>query len=118
MHPLRLLSLLAWTGLFLLQASPLLTTPSPALIWPALLSVLLLLPLPGLIRNRRYTYRWIGFLALFYLCIGISELVAAPAARLYALGTTAASLLLFLASIYYARYLAIGEAMGSAGDSE
>jgi uncharacterized membrane protein len=65
----------------------------------------LLLPMKGLIVNRLYTYKWIGFLALFYFCVGISELVTNPALRLYSYLTTMLSIVLFIASIYYTRYL-------------
>jgi uncharacterized membrane protein len=44
-------------------------------------------------------------MTLIYFCVGISELVSNPLLRVYGFGTTVASVLLFLASIYYARYL-------------
>ena len=75
----------------------------------------MLAPLRGLLLNRRRTFRWIGFLALFYFCIGVSEMVANPGLRGYALATIAASLALFLASIYHARHLGIRQRM-AAGD--
>ena len=99
MHPLKLISLIAWTCLLLSQV---------ALLWPALeISLYWSLPLIGLLRARRYTYKWIGFLTLFYFCIGVSELAVNPELRLYGFATTLASLGLFLASIYYARYLGL-----------
>ena len=45
-------------------------------------------------------------MTLVYFCVGISELVSNPLLRVYGFGTTISSTLLFLASIYYARYLA------------
>lgn len=107
MHPLKLISLLSWAGLCLLQLS----LGNPVLdidyYWILLLTFPLLLPAPGLLRDRRYTYRWIGFLTLIYFCIGISELASNPQLRLYGFGTTVCSTILFLASIYYARYLGL-----------
>ena len=66
-----------------------------------------MIPLSGLLRDKRYTYKWVGFLMLLYFCIGISELFSNPELRLYGLVTTFASTLLFLSSIYYARYLGL-----------
>ncbi|MCG8434097.1 MAG: DUF2069 domain-containing protein, partial [Gammaproteobacteria bacterium] len=77
------------------------------LFWILLLSLPLLLPLPGLWRDRLYTYRWVGFLTLIYFCVGISELVANPELRKYGLGTSLCSISLFLASIYRARLLGL-----------
>ena len=75
--------------------------------WLLALALPLLIPFKGLLSNQRYTYKWIGFLTLLYFCIGISELVSNPQLRLYGFGTSVASMLLFLASIYYARYLGL-----------
>ena len=105
MHPLKTISMLSWLSLFAFQC---------VLIWPGfeidyywvlLLSLPLLFPLKGLLNNRLYTYRWIGYMTLVYFCVGISELVSNPLLRVYGFGTTISSTLLFLASIYYARYL-------------
>lgn len=105
MHPLRLVSLIAWTCLLLAQVALLWPALEISLYWALPLIALLLIPLRGLLRARRYTYKWIGFLTLFYFCVGVSELVSNPALRVYGLVTTLASVGLFLASIYYARYL-------------
>lgn len=104
MHGLKITCLLSWLTLIVLQLS---LTWFSANYWMLLLAVPLMIPLKGLLGDRRYTYKWIGFLALLYFCIGISELVSNPELRLYALATTIASTLLFLASIYYARYLGL-----------
>ncbi len=110
MHPLKLTSLIAWTGLMLCQLGLLLPAFEISLYWSLPLIAMLLIPLRGLVLGRRYTYKWIGFLTLVYFCIGVSELMLNPALRLYALGTTLASMALFLASIYYARYLGLAQA--------
>ena len=93
--------LLCQLGLFLWQKQ------SVNLYLILILSLPLLLPIKGLIENRRYTYKWIGFLTLFYFCVGISELVTNPDLRIYALLTILFSTVLFIASIYYSRYLSV-----------
>jgi uncharacterized membrane protein len=104
MHGLKITCLLSWLTLVGLQLSlPLLTTN----YWLLLLVLPLLIPLRGLLGDRRYTYKWIGFVTLLYFCIGISELFSNPELRLYGFATTIASTSLFLASIYYARYLGL-----------
>jgi uncharacterized membrane protein len=96
---------MSWASLLFLQvALPWMTSPQGN-YWLFALAFPLLIPLKGLLSNQRYTYKWIGFLTLLYFCIGISELVSNPQLRLYGFGTSVASMLLFLASIYYARYL-------------
>ena len=105
MHPLKIISLLSWISLLAFQLS---------LFWPAsgfnrylasCLVILLLIPSRGLLRSQAYTYKWIGFLTMVYFCLGISELMFNPDLRIYGFGTTLASMLLFIASIYYARFL-------------
>ena len=103
MHPLKAASLLFWFGLLAFQASLLWPGSGVSYYWSVPLLTVLLLPLRGLISGKTYTYRWVGFLALPYFCIGISELVANPELRIYAIGTTLCSTLLFFAAIYFAR---------------
>ena len=107
MHPLKAISLLSWFALLACQLTLPWLTEAPGNYWVMLLALPLLVPLRGLVRDQRYTYKWIGFLTLVYFCIGISELVSNPQLRIYGFATTVASMLLFLASIYYARYLGL-----------
>lgn len=107
MHTLKLISLLSWLILAAFQAALPWLMPAPGQYWTLLLLLPLLIPLRGLLTDQRYTYRWIGFLTLVYFCIGISELVSNPQLRIYGFGTTVTSILLFLTSIYYARYLGL-----------
>ena len=107
MHPLKLVSLIAWACLLLAQLALLLPAYEISLYWSLPLVVLLLIPIRGLVLGRRYTYKWIGFLTLLYFCVGISELMTNPALRIYGFVTTLASLALFMASIYHARYLGL-----------
>jgi len=106
-HPLKVISLFSWFILLICQLTLPWLTEVPGNYWALLLELPLLSPLRGLICDQRYTYRWIGFLTLVYFCIGISELVSNPHLRIYGFATTVASMLLFLASIYYARYLGL-----------
>jgi uncharacterized membrane protein len=87
--------------------SLLLPSSGASYYWALPLALALLLPARGLFGGKLYTYRWIGFMTLVYFCIGVSELASGPALNYYGLGTTVSSMLLFLASIYYARYLGL-----------
>ena len=105
-HPLKLTSIAALSGLLLCQLGLIFWQGSSFdLYWPLILSFPLLFPFQGLISNKRYTYKWIGFLSLFYFCVGISELVSSPELKIYASLTTFFSIALFISSIYYTRYL-------------
>ncbi|MDJ0776483.1 MAG: DUF2069 domain-containing protein [Gammaproteobacteria bacterium] len=105
MHPLKIVSLASWLLLFGCQLGLLWPTLEIDLYWVALACLPLLVPLPGLLRGRRYTYKWVGFLTLIYFCVGVSETMANPALLVYGLGTTFGSVTLFLAAIYYTRFL-------------
>ena len=107
MHPLHIISLLSWLVLLAFQLSLLLPASGVNPYWAGLLVIVLLLPARGLFSARRYTYKWVGFMTMLYLCIGISELVSSPALQFYAFGTAISSILLFLSSIYFARYLGL-----------
>ena len=107
MHPLKAINLLSWLGLLASQLYLLWPANNVAYYWVLLTALPLLIPIKGLLLDQRYTYRWIGFMTLVYFCIGISELVSNPQLRIYGLGTTISSTLLFLSSIYYARYLGL-----------
>ncbi len=105
-HPLKLTSIAALSGLLLCQLGLIFWQRSSFdLYWPLILSFPLLFPFQGLISNKRYTYKWIGFLSLFYFCVGISELASSPELKIYASLTTFFSIALFISSIYYTRYL-------------
>lgn len=105
---LKICCIVALTGLLLSQLGLLFSQTSLSEpYWVALLALPLLVPFKGLLVDRLYTYKWTGFLALFYFCVGVSELVSNPLLRHYAYFTTLSSMLLFIASIYYAKYLRV-----------
>ncbi len=105
-HPLKIISLTAIAGLLLSQLGLIFWSLSEyRILMTCLLTAPLLLPLKGLINNQRYTYKWVGFLTLMYIAIGISESFSNPQLRLYSTLTLFFSSLLFISSIYYSRYL-------------
>jgi uncharacterized membrane protein len=105
-HPLKIVCLGSLSGLLATQISLLVLPVSGfAWYWVLLLILPLLLPLPGFIKDRLYTYKWAGFLTLFYFCLGISELVSNPDLKIYAYLTTVLSTTLFISDIYYTRFL-------------
>jgi uncharacterized membrane protein len=71
--------------------------------WAVFFSLPLLAPLPGLLQGRRYTHSWATLCVLPYFIIGVSESVANPALRSWALGLLGCSLLWFFALLSYLR---------------
>ena len=109
MHPLKLTCITSLVGLLMCQLSLFISaTESVDYYWALLLALPLLLPMKGCFMDRLYTYKWTGFLAMFYFCVGISELVSNPDLQSYAYATTLLSMSLFIASIYYTRFLRHG----------
>ncbi len=105
-HPLKLISLASLGSLIMVQLGLLLWLNSDIKwIVSPLLVLPLLIPLTGFVKNRRYTYKWTGFLTLLYFSIGISEAFANPELRIYGGLTVCLSVVLFISSIYYSRYL-------------
>lgn len=74
-----------------------------AAIRAGLYSIPLLLPLPGLIKGRRYTHTWATLCVLPYFIVSVTEAVANPAIHRWALAVLAASLLWFFALITFLR---------------
>jgi uncharacterized membrane protein len=105
-HPLKLVSLISLTGLIVSQAGLVLWLEgNSGWISALLLGLPLLVPLRGVINDRRYTFKWIGFMAMFYVAIGISESFTTPELRIYGSLTLVFSCALFVSSIYYSRFL-------------
>jgi uncharacterized membrane protein len=97
--------LVSWTLLFLLVSIRQLQqgfTPS-ALGWTLLFAMPLLVSLPGLLRNNRYTYQWATLCVLPYFVVGITEGVANTELRSWALLMLGASLLWFFALLAFLR---------------
>ncbi len=77
----------------------------PRVIPLTLLIVPLLFPLRGLLHAKRYTHQWVSFLSMFYFIVGIDTSVNHAEGQAW-LGylTVLFSLLLFVGSIFYARF--------------
>lgn len=69
----------------------------------AVYSLPLLLPLPGLIRRNRYTYRWATLCVLPYFVVGVTEAFANQAVRWWATALLGVSILWFIALVAYLR---------------
>ena len=69
----------------------------------AVTAVPLLFPLRGLLHGRPYTHAWTSFLALPYFALGIDAIAGGIGPPWLGPAVTAASTLLFAASIGYAR---------------
>lgn len=85
--------LLAWQG------TPLSSGSMLPLLWVAPL----LLPLPGLIRGRRYTYAWSTLLVIGYVALALTEIVAVPSSRATPAAMLFVAFALFLALVGYLR---------------
>jgi uncharacterized membrane protein len=73
----------------------------------------LLLPLPGLLRGKPYTHAWTSLLALFYVLLSMTEVLANPQERIAAGAVLLASLLLFSGCVLYVRFRAREQNPGS-----
>lgn len=106
---LNRLNLLATTSLLLLIALCLawelwLAPLRPGGSWLVLKAVLLLLPLFGILRGRRYTYQWSSMFILLYLMEGVVRATSdAPPARWLAWGEVILAATFFVSVVVYAR---------------
>jgi uncharacterized membrane protein len=70
----------------------------------ALKALPLVLPLPGILRGKRYTYQWSSMLILAYFAEGVMRAWSdAGLSRQLAVGEIALSLAFFAAAVSYAR---------------
>lgn len=95
-----LLSLIALTLAWELWLAPL----RPGGSWLALKALPLLLPLPGLLRNRMYTYRWVSLFIWLYVTEGIVRASGdRPPGNLLALAQVLLCVALFTACALHVR---------------
>jgi uncharacterized membrane protein len=75
--------------------------------WVALKAIVLLLPLMGILRGRRYTYQWASMFILLYFIEGVMRAWSdhGLSAKL-AMGEIVLSLIFFAAAILYAKLTA------------
>lgn len=105
-HPLKLISLISLLSLIGCQLGLIFWLDNDyRFVFSALLTIPLLIPLKGFLLNRRYTFKWTGFLTMLYFSIGVSESFANPDLKIYSGLNILLSGVLYLSSIYYSRYL-------------
>ena len=71
--------------------------------WLAAKALPLLIALPGLVRMRMYTYRWLSLAVWLYFTEGVVRAVDAPPARYLALAEVALAMGLFAACVAHVR---------------
>lgn len=72
--------------------------------WLILKGVVLLIPLFGILRGKRYTYKWLSLLIQFYLLEGLTRATSdAGLSRWLATGETVLSVILFVSAVAYIR---------------
>jgi uncharacterized membrane protein len=87
---------LAWEG----WLAPL----RPGGSWLILKAAFLLLPLFGVLRGKRYTYKWLSLFIQFYLLEGLTRATSdAGLSQLLAIGETALAGVVFFSTILYIR---------------
>ena len=97
--------LACWVGLFAVTCAWQLQAALDVsrMIWAAVLTLPLLITLPGLLRGDRYTHSWATLCVLPYFIVGITEAVANAPARNWALLLLGMSLLWFFALLAFLR---------------
>lgn len=72
--------------------------------WMTLKAALLLAPLFGILRGKRYTFKWLSLLIQFYLLEGLLRATSDHGlSRVLAIGETLLSVVLFAAIVLYLR---------------
>ncbi len=89
----------SWVGMLLIIAA--LILPAYPGWWAWLPLVVMLLSIPGILASRTYTYRWLMMVLALPVALGLMELIANPALRLWS-----ASLVFFSCMLFFC--LALG----------
>jgi uncharacterized membrane protein len=63
----------------------------------------LLLPMPGLLKNKTYTFQWASFLSMAYFAHGISEISAYPEHWYAGLMEVISSTMMYVGCVMYAQ---------------
>ncbi|MGA7180078.1 MAG: DUF2069 domain-containing protein [Thiobacillaceae bacterium] len=75
--------------------------------WLVLKAVILLIPLMGILKGRRYTYQWMSMFILLYFIEGVMRAWSDKGlSASLAMGEIGLSLSFFSAAIFYAKYTA------------
>lgn len=102
---------LAWEG----WLAPL----RPGGSWMILKGAFLLLPLFGILRGKRYTYKWLSLFIQFYLLEGLTRATSDHGlSQWLAIGETLLAVLLFTAVVLYLRSTRITPAPSSSEDEK
>ncbi len=67
-------------------------------------ALLLALPIPGLLRERIYTYQWASMLVAFYSALWLAEGYARPDQRLESFGIAAVAAVDFVSLVMFVRW--------------
>ena len=104
---------LRWRGLSLGSIVALIVIVFGWQLWPIasiagagralILSIPLLLPVTGLWRGKRHTYRWATLCVLPYFVVGFTEVVANPDTRMWTAAMLAFALTWFVGLVAYLR---------------
>jgi uncharacterized membrane protein len=87
---------LAWEG----WLAPL----RPGGSWLTLKAAFLLLPLFGILRGKRYTYKWLSLFIQFYLLEGLTRATSdAGLSQMLAISETVLAAIVFISAILYIR---------------
>ncbi|MBI2276881.1 MAG: DUF2069 domain-containing protein [Dechloromonas sp.] len=98
---------LAWEG----WLAPL----RPGGSWLTLKAAFLLLPLFGILRGRRYTYKWLSLFIQFYLLEGLTRATSdSGLSQQLAIGETVLATVIFASCILYVRATRVPEAQKAA----
>lgn len=102
---------LAWEG----WLAPL----RPGGSWMILKGAFLLLPLFGILRGKRYTYKWLSLFVQFYLLEGLTRATSDHGlSQWLAVGETLLAVLLFTAVVLYLRATRITPAPSASEDEK
>lgn len=72
--------------------------------WLILKAVFLLIPLFGILRGKRYTYKWLSLFIQFYLMEGAVRATSdSGLSQLLAIGETALAAIVFVSAVLYIR---------------
>jgi uncharacterized membrane protein len=72
--------------------------------WLTLKAAFLLLPLFGILRGKRYTYKWLSLFIQFYLLEGLTRATSDMGlSQMLAIGETVLAAIVFISAILYIR---------------
>ncbi|MBL7002967.1 MAG: DUF2069 domain-containing protein [Gammaproteobacteria bacterium] len=106
--PTYILSWLGLIGIINSQLIPFFATEKLSL-WTAFLLLASISPVKGFLYNRRYTFQWAGFLAIFFLSVGLSEYFVIGTVTSSAFILLCSSVILYFGAVFHAKKLGVIE---------